>query len=139
NAPGGGYYGSTMAFDVLLGKMVLTGNSGGHQQPTWTYDGTAWVALPAAGPWSYGMSSVYDTDRELWLVFGGAAGLSSFDGITWRDVTSPGPTKGAFASMVYDRERRQTVLFGGLDLGTSEDSGETWILPSFVPLLTVQP
>ncbi|MDQ2985552.1 MAG: hypothetical protein M3R13_02365 [Armatimonadota bacterium] len=56
----------------------------------------------------------YDSRRGVIVLFGGGATDTwEFDGTSWRQVASAGPSLRYFAPMVYDQARGKTVLHGG--------------------------
>jgi hypothetical protein len=80
----------------------------------------------------------YDTEREVTVLFGGTAGVSTFfddtwewDGTTWTQrFPANEPTKRHSHDMVYDSLRGVTILFGGYyysSIGPTEYYyGQTW-------------
>jgi hypothetical protein len=124
-----------MAYDPVIGTMVLFGGSGASSDlnDTWTFNGTTWTHLsPATSPRARdGAAMAYDPATGNIVLFGGEANsvnLSdtwSFNGTTW-DRLSPAPSPPARwdASMAYDAATQDLVLFGGS--GASSDLSDTW-------------
>lgn len=137
-----------MAYDSQRGRTVLFG---GFQPPgqvylgdTWEWDGTSWSQVTAAGPSPrLGPAMAYDSQRGRTVLFGGttlftnpSGSLSDtweWDGATWMQVASSGPTARFAHAMAYDSLRAKCVLFGGnvnnsLSGDTWEWDGSTWSL-----------
>src|SRR5262245_52136863 len=73
------------------------------------------------GPRS-GSAMAYDSARGVTVLFGGALGFSppygdtwEWDGNTWIQRATQGPSPRWYAAMAYDSARGVTVLFGGTD------------------------
>lgn len=80
-----------------------------------------------------GASTAYDSARGKTVLFGGRHCANStccdgdtweWDGSTWVQVATIGPSARYMASMAYDCVRRKTILFGGY--GLSGPLGDTW-------------
>ena len=132
--------GVSLAYDTKRGRMVSFGGFIGRsvigavrllENNVWTTTGEH-TAMPAAEA-----GFVYDASRDRFIAFGGSGGRGrthadtwEFDGASWSklDVASP-PARQAH-SMVYDPERKRTVVFGGM--GPSQPGqpppalGDTW-------------
>ncbi len=116
--------GFAMAYDAARGQVVLFGGSPVTDQ-TWLYDGTDWtLATPAQSPPARTRHQmVYDSVRQRIVLFGGSSDPASvsdlgdtweWDGSNWHNMTpvsSPSPRFNP--QMVYDAQRRVTVLFRG--------------------------
>lgn len=105
---------------------------------TWTYNFTTdkWtkvntISTPPARGYS---AMVYDSDNDVFILFGGLSGLNRLNdtwvyqpGIKrWKNIitpTSPPPT--AIHCMAYDKENKVVVMFGGST--PSGLSNKTWI------------
>ena len=84
------------------------------------------------GRYTHGLA--YDSDRRVAILFGGDSTGSSrlndtweYDGTNWRQIApaqSPAGRANIDQTLVYDSNRKKTVLFGGL--GTSGYLGDTW-------------
>jgi hypothetical protein len=76
---------------------------------------------------------VYDSDRGVVVLFGGAAGddylqgTQEYDGTQWRQISFAGvqPSHRAYHAMAYDPELRQVVLYGGF-AGGVYGLDDTW-------------
>ena len=92
----------------------------------------AWIPGPAIPTARAGTAMIYDSDRELVVLFGGTTSPRvttndtwEFDGTNWVDVSpAVGPSVRSAHRMAYDSERSEVVLFGGAD--RSGQLGETW-------------
>jgi len=114
---------------------------------TWILNSTGWYVLgagPTSGAWNglYGASMAYDAfDQEL-VLFGGSSvtnnitnGTYTFNAFGWTNVTgypSAGfclfgciyPAPRVFASMTWDAQLDELVMFGGYNLGGALN--DTW-------------
>ncbi len=99
------------------------------------FDGKSWVRFPVVAkpsPSRSGSALAYDHHRDRVVLFGGARTSTwwlgdtwEFDGRTWANRTpSVSPPKQDLAQLVYDPDRRRTIL-AGAD-GTWEWDGTTW-------------
>jgi len=128
---------SSMTYDSLRGRTVLFGGitSGGRSGETWEWDGTTWTQVASNGPSvRSGASLAYDSLRGRTVLFGGYGGGGSpalcgdtweWNGTSWSQVASTGPSARNFTAVAYDSLRARTVLFGGSGLGGSA-LGDTW-------------
>jgi hypothetical protein len=115
-----------MATDTARSRIVLFYNG-----QTWEWDGTDWTQRqPQTSPsarWMSGMA--YDAQRGYTVLFGGrtlGAGATDladtwlWDGSNWTLAgTFYGPPARSFHKMVYDAERRQVLIFTGINPGVS--------------------
>ena len=114
-------------------KVLLFGGVGGESanvplDDTWTFDGTQWRQVNAAGP-SARSGALAATLHGNVVLFGGydAASATSldetwtFDGATWKKLEIPGPHGKSASAMVSIGDR--IVLYGG---GPEDVSGDTW-------------
>lgn len=73
---------------------------------------------------------VYDASRDVFVLFGGQVEnvhsdeTWEWDGTTWMDKTSPGPSARVGSGMVFDAVSGTTMLFGGT--GPGSPFGDTW-------------
>ncbi len=134
--PSSAFFSSLMVFDEGQGRAVVVASGFRPLDPsiTWTFTSSVWRELGPGGPLRRAMA--YDPARDQVVVFGGflsgrgkqVAGTWVLEGETWREVTpaapadSPPPRQGA--TMVYDPDRREIVLFGGTSDGTP--LADTW-------------
>jgi len=79
-----------------------------------------WVQVSDIGPSARsGHKMVYDSDRNVTVLFGGIANSIclndtwEWDGTVWTQVSDTGPDKRCLHVMSYDSSRKKTVLFGG--------------------------
>lgn len=148
--------GHAMTFDAGTGEVILFGGSPpgglGFSPPplddTWSWDGTSWTQLADGGPAGRERHAMaYDTARGEIVLFGGLHSDNEnfivfgdtwvWDGATWTQVSSTGPSPRYDVAMAYDEERERVVLYGGADgsdmLGdTWEWDGQTWVQVSTV-------
>jgi hypothetical protein len=143
DTPGRRYY-HAMVYDNARQVVVLFGgydaNSGAYSNETWEYDGTTWTQqAPAAAPSArYGPAMVYDSTRQVIVLFGGyvsSVGYSNetweYDGTTWTQRTpTTAPSGRSDHAMIYDSARQVVVLFGGWKSAYSDETweydGTTW-------------
>ena len=130
--------GCKLVYDSARGVFVLFGGRQAGFVPLdemWTFDGSEWAEehpVPAPPP-RYGHTMVYDSHRETIVVFGGHDGehvvgdMWEWDGSSWTEIDSTGPTLVANAAATYDAERRVVVLIRG-----SGGHGQTWEWDGFL-------
>jgi hypothetical protein len=124
------------------GNLWLFGgvNGSGLHGDTWHWDGTAWNGpLFTTGDPSdrSGSAMVYDSDRGIFVLFGGAT--PQYDNETWTldpatgwtladDGTGTAPSLRYGHAMVYDDRQKVVLLFGGSDdpYQASNAFGDTW-------------
>lgn len=133
--PGGLGYASMVYYPpsqklILFGGQVSGGESGG----TWEWDGTNWKRLnpPNSPPSRYHHRLVYDTARQVIVLFGGYRGATGplndtweWDGTTWTEkLPATVPSARYNHTMAFDDGvgRKKTVLFGG-----TAGADETWL------------
>jgi cysteine-rich repeat protein len=119
-----------MAYDPIRGRSVLHGGFGDGVTygDTWTWDGTSWTSLGAAGPGAMGAHVMtFDVAAGLPLLYTGGSTWSLVDD-TWIYRAVATPYAGPYATMTYDVARAQAVVFGGQDFPTpvSFDRTYTW-------------
>jgi hypothetical protein len=90
-------------------------------------------ASNAAPPATYSVNAAYDEKRGRLVVFGGFFLSDVFDdtwewdGTTWRQVATSGPSPRFASGMVYDAQRERVILFGGSrGGGAGGELGDTW-------------
>ncbi|MCR9246693.1 MAG: kelch repeat-containing protein [bacterium] len=138
-ATGPARWGHRMVADLAGNRLITFGGRSptisGLANDTWEFVNDAWAPLtpPTSPPPRFGYGMVYDSARDLVVLFGGRVALGDtndtweFNGITWTEAmpaTQPPPREDMV--MVYDRAVGTTVLFGGLDAGTNMLLGDTW-------------
>jgi hypothetical protein len=128
-----------LAWDEARGVVVLTGGSTPHDagrrfeffNDLWTFDGTAWRALPPAGNRRSGQMLAWDSRRRRLMSLGGLSGdrplddLRRLDDDGWVQVGESFERPVLEGGLVYDVERDRLVLFGGSG-GGRQSLGETW-------------
>lgn len=139
---GGASYDTTGATPRILIQGGLTQTPGAILGETWTYNGTAWSLLSAAGGparWGHSIIRIPSTPSRL-LTFGGRSPTISgfandtwqWNGTTWSNVPTPAAPPARFRyGMTYDTIRNVVVLFGGetsttVMNDTWEFDGATW-------------
>ena len=137
--------GASLAFDpttetVVLfgGSLTHIGQSGIYSNQTWTWDGVTWTqqfppVSPPARNWNAPNGMVFDSLLGKVVLFGGGAiqvpnlnDTWEWDGAskTWTEkfpAHSPSPRT---ATLAYDENAKQVVLFGGNTAGVAY--GDTW-------------
>ncbi|MGC2289834.1 MAG: kelch repeat-containing protein [Thermoplasmata archaeon] len=139
--------GSAVTYDARDGYVLLFGgqNSTGELNDTWSYQNGTWAKVASAsGPSPRaGAAMAYDLNCQCAVLYGGRSGNQTYsdtwtyqDGV-WTNLTSQvGTAPGilAWASLAYDAETGQLVLFGGGygGVGTNASTysyvNATWLL-----------
>jgi hypothetical protein len=126
--------------DVPRGRFVMHGGSPAPGQvlgDTLEFDRETWRRVATTGPAArISGAMAFDSARGVSVLFGGAAlnpvrrfdDLWEWDGVTWRQpqISSERPAGRNAAAMAYDSERREIVLFGGID-GEGQPLADTWL------------
>lgn len=129
---------TTMVFDQQRGEGVLFGDSSSDDRnTTWVWNGNLFREHPSrrgvAGPEGRtGHALAWDPVRQVVVLFGGTLTSGAYSSETWTwngrqwnaVVTEPHPTRRSFASVTWDDERKNLVLFGGQT--ENGFSPETW-------------
>jgi hypothetical protein len=122
-------YESSAARTLLFGGWTDTG--GPFFADTWAWDGEEWVQLADTGPSARVTNMVYDSARNVVVLFGGLGDDGDvfdtweWDGESWTQIEDTGPQSPWLTSGVtYDAARQQTVLETGA-VGTFTGKG-TW-------------
>lgn len=139
--------GSAVTYDARDGYVLLFGgqNSTSQYNDTWSYQNRTWTKIASgSGPSPRaGAAIAYDANCQCAVLYGGLSGNRS-DSDTWeyqdgvwtnltaKIGTAPGGL--AWASLAYDAETGELVLFGGYGGTTSNPSAYsyvngTWLLP----------
>ncbi|NUQ54028.1 MAG: hypothetical protein HUU19_15235 [Phycisphaerales bacterium] len=108
----------------------LGGDPYNYSDETWVWSGSAWTQKGVLGPSArVEHAMVYDSDRRVTVLFGGATGAATesgetweWDGANWSLKCDCGPSPRDSVGMAYDSVRHETVLFGGYG-----DNSETWV------------
>ncbi|HUN82431.1 MAG TPA: hypothetical protein VMV81_13085, partial [Phycisphaerae bacterium] len=128
-------YRHSMTFDVTQGATVLFGGYSDDfaKGDTWTWDGVAWTQLSNAGPAPrLETTMAYDLQHSRTLLFGGVSSSYpvttygdtwAWDGSSWSQLASTGPSPRSSAAMSFDIDRSVAVLDSGASSGPN---GETW-------------
>jgi hypothetical protein len=132
---------AAMAFDPVLGQVVLFGGGGTPSNQTWMFDGSTWKQIATAQnpPGLDWASMSFDPQTGSVILFGGLESSSasfetwSFDGANWSQIaTLTSPPARYSAQMSFDSTTGTLILFGGVDFNGSpfDDtwalSGSTW-------------
>jgi hypothetical protein len=124
-----------MAYDADLDRVIHFGGntSSGTSDETWAWDGSAWTQLhPAHHPSArYGHAMAYDPIRKQVVLFGGADDPPMIDTWVyadgdWTERSSAVTPFADFASMEFDPNLGQVVLFGGEVHGQSTAGMFAW-------------
>ena len=136
-------YGASMAYDAATGDVVFAGRSGDGFE-TWTWNGVNWTQQhPTKSPSARALFAMaYDPQVREVLLFGGVRGdyfgapvfgdTWAWNGSTWMRLhPSASPSARFLASMAYDPQIRELVLFGGTSMtratsGPLQQFGDTW-------------
>ncbi len=131
-------------YDSRAHRLIVHGGNAdnGTLGDTWVLNLTgtpAWSAVTGTPPGPrQGHAVAMDTRRGRMLTFGGRtdswcrfcdwyyyADLNAYDGVgVWSDLSTPGPSARAFASLIYDPVRDRLILYGGMAEGAL--FGEVW-------------
>ncbi len=139
-----------MAYDGATGQMVLFGGQGGAGNSsffggTYLWGGTAWTKVLSASATDTSTTPserafgamAYDPASKQLILFGGQNGPNA-DGGTWvwngttrtwsnLNLSAPSAPQARFgASMAYDPQLKELILFGGFDAGASLDTTWAW-------------
>lgn len=137
-------YGHAMVWDVLHSAGILFGgrSTTTANNETWALTvnatGTTWTWTqrnPAVRPTARSRHAmVYDSDRQVIVMFGGTDGTNpladtwEYDGTNWTPkfpATFPAPRSNH--AMTYDSVRNRVVLFGGYSAAVGTTYGSTWV------------
>jgi hypothetical protein len=123
--------GYRMAYDAARAVTVAFG---GGTNTTSLWNGVAWsTASPAQRPpLRTGGALAYDPIAQVVVLFGGSTSVGAalgdtwlWNGVTWQQVSVPGPSARDGHAMAYDPIRKRIVLFGGAVLANQR--GDTWL------------
>ncbi len=130
--------GLSFAYDTKDGFVLLFGGestAGVYENETWKFLGGVWMELtpPISPPARADASLAFDTVAGYVVLFGGTNGTTDFND-TWafvRGVWTPlvtdleaAPSARAGASLAYDANASELILFGGV--GPTGYLGDTW-------------
>ncbi|MEE8368205.1 MAG: VCBS repeat-containing protein [Thermoanaerobaculia bacterium] len=130
-------YDSAREVMVLFGGLICDASAPDNfTNDTWEWDGKEWSQAASTGPSPRVAPMVYDSAREVSVLFGGVGSVEfddtwEWDGESWTQVSSTGPGLRYNVVMAYDERRGVSVLFGGVTGGlvlgdTWEWDGESW-------------
>ena len=105
-------------------------------EDTWEWDGTTWTQVADTGPAARFGAAMTSTGAAL-LLFGGIVANRTVVGDTWQwsadqwtDLQDFGPAPRSGHGMIYDADRKNVVLYGGVqttpDQGNETFFGDTW-------------
>lgn len=114
-----------MVYDSRRKRLVVLDPGLDMPGATWEHDGTGWTQVAApdkSPPGRSGFALAYDSARGKVVLFGGRRTSAyhlddtwEWDGTSWQKIAVTGtvPIRRGGHRMVYDTQRRRTVLFGG--------------------------
>jgi hypothetical protein len=136
-------YVSAAVYDARRRRLVSYGGRVGKKEEikgdTWEWDGARWQRMAEGEPRDH-PALAYDAARGRTVLFGGgkfprptpwAADTWEWDGVKWTQVSTAGPD-GRVTAMVYDSQRKQVVMFGGVGEAPSRGQpqphfSDTWV------------
>jgi hypothetical protein len=126
------------AYDTRRKRLVVFGGLVGGRAydttgETWEFDSQRWNRVAESGPpASLGGSMVYDSRRQVMVLFGGLDTTGrklgdtwEWNAVRWTRVASNGPPARFGAGIAYDSRRGETILFGGVDSANTK-LNDTW-------------
>ena len=125
-----------LIYDTSRSRLISFGTKDKKVGETWAWDGEEWTQLADTGPGPRDTAMAYDIVRDRIVLFGGESLVASggsfpmygdtweWNGEAWTQEEDQGPSARAGHSMIYDAERKQTILFGGI--GGSQAFGDSW-------------
>ncbi len=139
----GARYDHASAFDRLRNQLVVHGgidDAGNRIGSSWIYDVTSgqWNQVGLSGPnpgLRNGSSMAFDENRGVIVLFAGRVGSTNqYDNSTWewngtawsnRTPVNGNPPARLRPKLVYDSDRRTTIMFGGVTNtnGSLDDNG----------------
>lgn len=105
------------------------GNSISYHRDMWSYSGERWLRVTASASPGNCVTpiSAFDTDRQVLVLVCGGQEVWEWNGTEWKSFSpKPVPDFRRFASLVYDRNMKKTVMFGGYDNLNYRDETWTW-------------
>lgn len=127
----------SMAYDSTRKRSVLF-----IAGSTWEWDGSTWTEVATTGPLATsGAVLAYDAAPARTVLFGGTpsgcpgcvtdlGNTWEWDGSSWTQVATTGPSARSASAMSYDSTRQRVVLFGGeyttYGAGLPGYLGDTW-------------
>lgn len=133
-------YQHSLAYDSATGQVLLFGGAGprNYLNDTWLWDGANWTQKsPASSPSARARFALANGSGGLGqiVLFGGSEITSmllndtwTWDGATWtRKSPQVSPPARIDHAMAYDSIHRETILFGGLGVGSGASVlNDTW-------------
>src|SRR6266496_5298421 len=123
-----------LIYDALRNRAISFGSKDNKAGETWAWDGEEWMQLADTGPGPRSDTAmVYDSLRDRVVLFGGESLVNAaivygdtweWNGEEWMQEEDQGPNARLGHAMIYDVERKQTILFGGAD--AHQYYGDTW-------------
>lgn len=118
------HYGS-MTYDTARHITLLV-----DDVSTWGWNGQQWSALAASPIGPIDSSLVFDTDRNVAILFAGAdfqeGQTHEWNGTAWTHLLITSPIARPDNAFAYDSVRQRAVLFGGRCYCDSGGTRETW-------------
>lgn len=137
-------HGHAMVFDEAHHQLLLFGGTGtegtaasGDRNSTWKWDGTTWTRIATTGPTPrYQATLAYDATRQRVVLYGGQSGVFpnitvlsdtwEWDGTSWTQKATTGPSSRVHQSMAFDRARGRVVLYGGFNSAAQQELRDIW-------------
>ena len=137
-------HGHSMVYDEARRQLLLFGGVGtegtstsGDRSSTWRWDGSVWTRIATTGPSArYHAALAYDATRQRVVLFGGESGVFpnitvltdtwEWDGTTWTQRATTGPSTRVHQSIAFDRARGRVVLFGGFNSASQQELRDIW-------------
>ena len=136
--------GHAMVYDEARRHLLLFGGTGsegttgsGDRNSTWRWDGSTWVRVATSGPTPrFGAAIAYDAIRQRVVLYGGQSGTFpnivvftdtwEWDGTSWTQRATTGPTSRVHQTMAFDRARGRVVLYGGFNAAAQQELRDVW-------------
>jgi hypothetical protein len=100
----------------------------------WSWNGIDWTLSPVASPQAASAFAVYDSARDVVVLFGGTGANADFtqvvwewDGSSWtQPMPAAAPPPRNYSAATFDSARGVTVLFGGCCDASGNYLQDTW-------------
>jgi len=93
----------------------------------WEWTGAAWKNLQVSIPSITGLQAFASLGKNDILLYDGDKGTTwKYNSNQWQAVSNSGPGIRAGHTMVYDKKRKNIVLFGGGKADTNDRYNDTW-------------
>jgi hypothetical protein len=137
-------HGHVMVYDEARRQLLLFGGTGaegtsptGDRNSTWAWNGSAWTRVATSGPSPRYLAAVtYDAARQRVVLHGGQSGVFpnityladtwEWDGASWSQRATAGPSARVHQTMAFDRARGRVVLYGGFTPETNAELNDIW-------------